>query len=105
MKTAALIVSLLAQAVISSSVGPCSTEEMRQNAVANALATLGCENYTCGKLNAYCTYCNLMQPIAISVAAKLLYYIIIQVVGSITLNVVKYTDNTSCISMHEVRRF
>ena len=74
MKTAALIVSLLAQAVISSSVGPCSTEEMRQNAVANALATLGCENYTCGKLNAYCTYCNATNLIiAMSVAAKSLY--------------------------------
>jgi hypothetical protein len=52
MKIAALIVSLLAQAVISSGVGPCSTEEMRQNAVGKALATLGCENFTCGKLNA-----------------------------------------------------
>ena len=72
MKTAALIVSLLAQAVISSGVGPCSTEEMRQNAVANTLATLGCENYTCGKLNASTVH-TVMQSIAMSVAAKSLY--------------------------------
>lgn len=70
MKTTALIVLLLAQAVISSSVGPCSTEEMRRNAVGNALATLGCENFTCGKLNAYCTLLyNVMQLTVVSVVA------------------------------------
>ena len=32
-------------------IGTCGTEEMRAAAVDEILSTLGCDNYTCGKLN------------------------------------------------------